>query len=286
MINWCGASLTRESLSDLKNEDRPPAIVTDVVEAVALLLGQPAEGWEKLKKLLASPTFQERVQKLNFHQNVTRETFRKLRDCLQQPEFDEEHIKSVCVAVVPLAMWCRAIGVYLSKTKFRGGTEIRPVAGAGAALPTTPPPLKERTSRPPTAVADMEFSPDIQAMSQEELSSVENLTISRPDVGSILFHGSTDCSNINFELIVRLEIGEVLVYPDSSLKPPIGVDLNKPATVTMYQCWPPNGNKMLQDPGSQERYKNKIRKMTEEKNAQFLDYECSTGIWKFSIEHF
>merc|ERR1712072_831277 len=105
----------------------------------------------------------------------------------------------------------------------------------------------------------MVFDPDLRNMSVDQLRSVENLTIARPDVGSICFHGSADCTNLDFERIVRLEIGEVLVYPDSSLKPPVGVDLNKPATVTMFQCWPPNGQKLLQDPKSQERYKNKIK---------------------------
>jgi hypothetical protein len=54
----------------------------------------------------------------------------------------------------------------------------------------------------------------------------------------------------------------------------------------MYQCWPPNGGRLLQDPASQERYKAKIQKMTEEKLAKFLDYDCNTGVWKFSVEHF
>lgn len=285
MIRWCGESLTRESLQDLKNTTRPPTIVTKVFEAVALLLGQPESRWDKLKRLIASPTFVERVNRLSFQQTINRETFRKLRDCLQQPEFDEEQIKSVCVAVVPLAMWCRAIGVYLSKTKFRGGPEIRPVAGAGAAIPVqmpSPQPL-ERQATPGSAIV---FEPDIRNMSQEELRCVQNLSISRPDVGTICFHGPTDCTELDFERIVRLEIGEVLVYPDSSLKPAVGVGLNKAATVTMFQCWPPNGVRLLQDQRSQERYKKKIRQMTEEKHARFLDYDCSSGIWKFSVEHF
>jgi CRISPR/Cas system-associated endoribonuclease Cas2 len=284
MIRWCGESLTRESLQDLKNTTRPPPVVQDVLEAVSLLLGQPETRWDKLKKLLATPTFTERIQRLSFQQSINREAFRKLRDRLQHPDFDEEQIKSVCVAVVPLAMWCRAIGVYLSKTKFRGGPEIRPVAGAGAAIPLPPEP--RQLERSATSGANMVFDPDIWSMSQEELRCVPNLSISRPDVGTILFHGTTDCTELDFERIVRLEIGEVLVYPDSSLKPPVGVGLNKAAIVTMYQCWPPNGIKLLQDQKSQERYKKKIQQMTEEKHARFMDYDCNSGIWKFSVEHF
>lgn len=134
--------------------------------------------------------------------------------------------------------------------------------------------------------AYMIFDPDIERLRPEELRHVSELTISRPSVGKVTFHGETDCSELDFERVVQLEIGEVLVYPDSSAKPPVGVGLNKAATVTMYQCWPPNGDKLLQDAKAQDKYKKKIKQMTEEKHARFIDYDCGTGIWKFSVDHF
>ena len=97
-LHWCGESLTRESLKDLTSNNKPASVVKDVLEAVALLLGQPETIWERLKKVIGSPTFLERIQKVNFQQSVTREAFRKLRDRLGRSDFDEEHIKSVCVA--------------------------------------------------------------------------------------------------------------------------------------------------------------------------------------------
>jgi len=283
-IRWCAESVTRESLQDLKTTSKPPPVAKDVLEAVALLLGTPETRWDKLKRLISTPTFLERIQRLSFQQSVTRKVFQELRDRLQHPGFDEEQIKTVCVPVVPLAMWCRSIGVYLSKTKFRGGPEIRPVAAAGA-----PPQVQVQSSDPraaPIEASHMTFEPDLATLTPEELRCVQELTISRPSVGQITFHGVTDCSSLDFQRVVRLEIGEVLVYPDSSQKPPIGVGLNKAATVTMFQCWPPNGSKLLQDPKSQDRYKRKIKQMTEEKHARFLDYDCITGVWKFSVNHF
>lgn len=280
-IKWCAESFTKESLQDLKQSNAPPSIVKDVLEAVSILLGAQESKWDKLKKLISSANFQERISKFNFQQSVTKEQFKKLREKLQQPDFDEELIKTVCVPVVPLAMWCRAIAVHLSKTKFQGVGDIRPVAGAGAAAP--PQPAGPRLQPPGER---MVFDPDLEILSMEELARVQDLTISRPSVGAITFHGVTDCRDLRFDRIVRLEIGEVLVYPDSSTKPEIGVDLNKAATVTMYQCWPPNGSKLLQDERAQERYKKKIKQMTEEKHAKFIDYDCNTGVWKFSVEHF
>jgi len=284
-ITWCAQSVTRESLQaicDVKSTAKPAPMVKDVLETVALLLGQPETKWDKLKRFVSSPTFLEKVQRLNLDKNVSREQFRKLRDKLRNPDFDEELIKTVSVAVVPLAMWCRTIGVYLGRTKFRGGPDIQPVAAAGASSPPAPP----RPSRVSTPGVVMVFEPDLERLSSEEIRHVRDLTISRPGVGKVTFHGETDCTDMDFERIVQLEVGEVLVYPESNVKPPPGTGLNKAATVTMYQCWPPNGSQMLKDVKSQERYKNKIREMTEQKQALFLDYDCATGIWKFSVDHF
>merc|ERR1712096_165636 len=114
----------------------------------------------------------------------------------------------------------------------------------------------------------LHFEPDIRSMGPEELRRVSELTVSRPEIGSITFHGFTDCLGLDFEKLVRLEVGEVLVYPEPGSKPPVGQGLNKRATVTMLQCWPPNGGENLQDPKSQERYRRKIQQMTEKKNAQ------------------
>merc|ERR1719265_2583138 len=112
----------------------------------------------------------------------------------------------------------------------------------------------------------MVFVPDIEQLDADQLRTVPDLTISRPSVGQITFHGETDCTGLDFERIVRLEVGEVLVYPDASTKPPVGVGLNRAATVTMYQCWPPHGSQLLDDSKSQERYRRKIKHMTEEKH--------------------
>jgi len=280
-VGWCADSITLESLAEIsKSTKPPPAVVKDVLEAVAILLGQQDTKWEKLKRMIAGKNFQEKIQKLNFQKDVSKDQFRRLREHLQHPDFDEELIKTVCVPVVPLATWCRSIGVHLSKTKFRGGPEIRPVAAAGG----SPPDAYAGPIATPSQY--MLFEPDLERLSPEAQRRVSELTISRPNVGSITFHGETDCTNLDFERIVRLEIGEVLVYPEHALKPPVGEGLNKAATVTMYQCWPPNGSKLLADMKSQERYRKKIQQMTEEKNAKFIDYDCGTGIWQFRVDNF
>lgn len=115
---------------------------------------------------------------------------------------------------------------------------------------------------------------------------MNDLLVSRADVGSIMFHGVTDCTGLDITILVHLDVGEVLVYPVQGSKPPEGQGLNNRATVTMYQCWPPNGRGHLEDPRAQEKYRGKIQQMTEEKRATFIDYDCNTGVWKFQVEHF
>ena len=41
-----------------------------------------------------------------------------------------------------------------------------------------------------------------------------------------------DITAMNFNHVVRLGVGEVLVYPDGMDKPPVGEGLNRMATVT------------------------------------------------------
>lgn len=135
------------------------------------------------------------------------------------------------------------------------------------------------------AVQALEFEPDITRMTPTDLASVSDLMVMRESVGSIVFHGVVDCRGIDFPHVIKLGVGEVLVYPEGTVKPPVGEGLNRPATVTMYQCWPPPAVN-VHDPRSEERYRRKIQSMTERKNARFLDYDCSTGVWRFQVDHF
>jgi len=192
---------------------------------------------------------------------------RRLKKSLLNPDFEQEYVRSVFQKVYPMAVFCRACGAYLAESR----SEERPQD-----VETI---VDRRDSY-------LSFSPDLRQMSPVALQAVQDLKVTRTDIGSIHFHGWTDCRGMDFDSIISLEVGEVLVYPDPKTKPPPGEGLNKPATVTMFQCWPPNGSDCLKDQRAQEKYRRKIQQMTEKKNAYFLDYDCRSGIWKFQVEHF
>ena len=51
------------------------------------------------------------------------------------------------------------------------------------------------------------------------------------------------CEDVERDIVLKR--GYVLVYPDPMNKPAVGEGLNKAATVTMYQCFPPGD--LIQD---------------------------------------
>jgi len=137
---------------------------------------------------------------------------------------------------------------------------------------------------------DMEVAPDVSKMTPEQLRCVKDLTIRKKDVGEVKFHGEIDLSaepHLFDELpsIVRLEQGEVVLYPDAQAKPPEGEGLNRPATVTLFRCTPPS-NGTVPDEDAKARYRQRIAVMTETKGARFVDYDYDNGIWQFTVEHF
>jgi nuclear pore complex protein Nup98-Nup96 len=139
-------------------------------------------------------------------------------------------------------------------------------------------------------LGDLQIWPDIYSMSPTELRHVRNLTIRKADVGEVTFQCEIDLMRERAVLqdlpsIIRLDPGEVVLYPDPGTKPAEGEGLNRPATITLFQCMPPN-NGVFPDADSKARYRERIARMTEQKGARFVDYDCDHGIWQFRVDHF
>lgn len=143
-------------------------------------------------------------------------------------------------------------------------------------------------SRP--SFGDIEVFPDVYSMSAPELRCVRDFTVRKPSVGEVTFHGEIDLYHERQVLedlpnIISLVPGEVLLYPHPETKPAEGVGLNRPATITLYKCMPPNDG-TFPDADAKARYRDRIARMTEMKGARFVDYDCDRGIWQFSVDHF
>jgi hypothetical protein len=262
-MQWSVENIQQKDILELRNVNRPSAATRLVLETTTTLLGLLDPKWPSVKRFLMSSAFIDRMRVFDI-ETVSMRQFRMLKKALSSPEFDEATVPSGII--MACAVWSRCVGVYLSLDKFRGGGRIRPVS----------------------LQPSLEVEPDLSRLSDAELACVEDLTVRRAGVGQITFHGQTDCRGLDLNDIVRLEVGEVLVYPEAcqAVKPRPGDGLNKSATVTMYQCWPPNGGSQMQDDRARSRYCQKIQQMTERKNAQFIDYDTEQGIWVFRVEHF
>ncbi|CAK0898153.1 unnamed protein product, partial [Prorocentrum cordatum] len=134
-----------------------------------------------------------------------------------------------------------------------------------------------------------EVWPDVFSLPPSELRRVGGFRIRRRGVGEIAFEGEVDFASQpglleDLTAIVHLEMGEVVLYPGRD-KPREGTGLNRPATVTLFQCFPPEVGQ-FPDAESKARYRGRIAQMTEEKGAHFVDYDCDTGTWRFQVDHF
>lgn len=297
------------TLREMRTLKRPPIGVAKILEAIGVIMGEKDLKPGSFRKLLSDslPTRLSRIDP----STITTAQGARLRPLLDCAEVRQESISKTCSIACVLAEWCQCISIYLTKTHpswgaGRLGDSNAQVAGMDYPNTGQDTSLAGQMGRPeqragtnmsndmgaevPTAGSlkgqeGLIVEPDLDTLSQEELRAVRDLRVTKPQVGSVVFHGVTDCTNLDVASNVVLRRGYVLVYPDPRKKPPVGQGLNKRATVTMYQCFPPG--ERVSDNEAIEDYKSKIRIMTEENSAcRFIDYDCQTGIWKFEVERF
>eukprot|EP00929_Paragymnodinium_shiwhaense_P000207 TRINITY_DN100451_c0_g1_i1.p1 TRINITY_DN100451_c0_g1~~TRINITY_DN100451_c0_g1_i1.p1 ORF type:complete len:806 (+),score=171.50 TRINITY_DN100451_c0_g1_i1:129-2546(+) len=317
-------SVSPQDLQMLASIERPHSVIREVVEVTLMLLGFREATWAASQVYFKDPvSFVEKLRGFDASRSVSRLQYQKLLRSFQgaQNAFAPGQAESACPAARSLVQWCRAVGYLLA---WRYGAMTSPSATSCSTNGTadgetrrsareeswresrlqqpmckTPPP----PAGPPAAgvgddvllpkrpqLGDLEVLPDIYSLSAEALRRVCDLTVRKPGVGQVIFHGEMDLlreRQVLEELpsIVRLDTGEVILYPDPGTKPTEGSGLNRPATITLFGCMPPNGGG-FQDAESKARYRSRIAAMTEAKGAKFVDYDCDVGTWQFRVEHF
>lgn len=98
-------------LAELRSLRQPPAVVSQVVEALAAILGLSESGWVAQKKRLDSGLLQKLA---SFDDEATLLRVPQLRlerfdKALQAPAFKDDRLHKTCPAVAPLASWCLAV---------------------------------------------------------------------------------------------------------------------------------------------------------------------------------
>ena len=131
---------------------------------------------------------------------------------------------------------------------------------------------------------------DMAKMSEAELSSVENFTVGHQGVGEICWEGTTNVCYLNLDHRVVIEmdyhrVPYVQLYPiDLYLKPmpPVGSELNKRATVRLFNMYPVS----VRTEAGMDRYEEMLRRMVESIGGQWIQYNRERAILEFKVEHF
>lgn len=301
-VATAASAVNLRDLRELRSFRNPPAVVCQVLEAVSVLLGITEATWSRRRKLLDNH-FLERIRSYD-PMATTMAQADRFRLLLQVPTFTDGSLGERCPAVLSLAAWCNA--VHRQLTAGVANPASLPLAEVQAAkvlhrahmgseqaddCPRQASPVPAAPVTQGASEADfcsLELDPDLFTLTDGELAHVHEFSVSRKGIGSVTFHGLTDCRGFlvgqHLEELVVLEPGEVVVYPKQDMKPPVGLGLNKPATITLYGCVP--NALVLQDRKARERYRKRVQQMTEEKGAKFMNYDCEQGIWQFQVPHF
>jgi len=136
--------------------------------------------------------------------------------------------------------------------------------------------------------------PSISTLDQQVVDGqclVRDFTVGREGYGEVKFLGVTNVYELNLDTIVFFRRREVEVYPDNyEEKPSVGIELNKPAEITLLKVWP-NDKSSHTPVKSPIRLKasgfiEKIEEKTLAMDAIFIDYRPKEGAWVFKVNHF
>ncbi|KAL5701257.1 hypothetical protein ACHQM5_026613 [Ranunculus cassubicifolius] len=142
--------------------------------------------------------------------------------------------------------------------------------------------------------ADYYTEPRIQELAAKERAEpgfcqhVKDFVVGRHGYGSIKFMGETDVRGLDLESVVQFNDREVIVYMDDAKKPPVGEGLNKPAEVSLLNIkgFDKKTGQQFTEGKRVEKYKEMLKKKTEEQGAEFVSYDALKGEWKFRVKHF
>ncbi|OGE51926.1 hypothetical protein PENARI_c011G00527 [Penicillium arizonense] len=131
----------------------------------------------------------------------------------------------------------------------------------------------------------------LSKMSREQLKHVVDFTVGRQNCGSVTFNGEVDLSTTDvdhlFDNIVNIGLRKITVYPDESIKPPMGKGLNVPSTLRIENSWPRGRDRKSNSPvTSGPLFDKHIDRLQKVGDTEFINYETETGTWVFKVPHF
>ncbi|KAG9304073.1 hypothetical protein G9A89_005983 [Geosiphon pyriformis] len=134
---------------------------------------------------------------------------------------------------------------------------------------------------------------ELKSMDEKEIKKVTNFQVGRTGYGQISFDDGVDLSSVPLDQIagkiVQFDTRTCIVYPDENFvpKPPVGEGLNRPARITLQKCWAldKSTRQPIKDPND-KRYRQRIQRLQETPETDFIDFYAETGSWIFHVNHF
>ncbi|KAF8359364.1 npp-10, partial [Pristionchus pacificus] len=118
----------------------------------------------------------------------------------------------------------------------------------------------------------------------------DGLTVGRHTFGTVFWAGRLELTNVTLDEIIVFRSKEVTVYPDETIKPPLGQGFNRPAEITLERVWPVDRQtkEEVKDAVALVNmgWREKLEKTTLRMDADFKDFRPVTGSWVFRVKHF
>ncbi|CAE7362133.1 NUP98 [Symbiodinium natans] len=221
-VEQAARATSLKQLHELRSFRQPPAVVCQVVDAVSTLLGCYEPTWSTVKRRLDSALLW-RLTSFSAMEAARCPSSRVqgFLELLEAPAFCDGSLADKCPAVAPLAEWCMAVAHLMLQLRATDA-ETRPAeadSNSNVAAAAQEPALQPETA--PPDLGGLYVNPPLWELEDSALCCVDDLVVGRDGVGHITFHGQTDCRNLLNILpkILMVEQGEIVVYPDATLKP-------------------------------------------------------------------
>ncbi|UJR23692.1 hypothetical protein I4U23_026674 [Adineta vaga] len=119
---------------------------------------------------------------------------------------------------------------------------------------------------------------------------VKQFTVGHEKYGSVTFYGQVNVAGLDLDRIIEIDRHELTVYPDDSNKPPVGVELNIPARITLLGVYPTDRTTREEILDIERikamNYGEYLREVTKKFDGEFINYEVTDGSWTFKVQHF
>jgi len=132
---------------------------------------------------------------------------------------------------------------------------------------------------------------ELSRMSDEELAAVDGFSVWNK-WGKVEFLGRVDLRGVDLDFVISIGHRLVEVYPERNFpteesKPVRGEKLNRPALISLYQCFPVNFKCESEDP--EERRQELIKKYERQalrNGYEFVDYDYENGVYRIRVKNF